>query len=188
MPLARLPDHLPTPQADMGASGLASGAGDDVHIGHRGDAGQRLATKAEGGYGFQVVYVGYLAGGMAAEGQLHFIGRDAPAVVRNPYQGRSPTPGLHRDAAGAGIQRVLHQLLDHRSRPPHHLTGGDARYQLGIQDPDSHVRQRSRQCIMSNASRRGQSTFSRGAKLSSSFLTPAPSKATTTSASPSAWR
>jgi hypothetical protein len=32
---------------------------------------------------------------------------------------------LDADAAGAGVQGVLQQFLDHRGRPVHHLAGGD---------------------------------------------------------------
>ena len=37
-----------------------------------------------------------------------------------------PAVQRHLDPAGAGVDRVLDQLLDHRGRPLDHLAGGDA--------------------------------------------------------------
>ena len=41
--------HLPLLYADIGACGLARSPGQDVHLRHRGDAGQGFSAKAKGG-------------------------------------------------------------------------------------------------------------------------------------------
>ena len=57
----------------------------------------------------------------------HEIGRDhALAVVGNPDEPPPAAIGEHVDAAGAGVERVLDQLLHHARRTFHHFAGGDA--------------------------------------------------------------
>ena len=97
-----------------------------LHGRHRGDAGQRLAAKAHGGDARQVRLAANLAGGMALEGQGNVLPGHALAVVADPDEGRAVALHQHRDLACAGIEGVVHQLLDHRRRPLHHLAGGDA--------------------------------------------------------------
>ncbi len=63
---------------------------------------------------------------MARQRQRQFLGRHAAAVIRHPDQ-RPPAIGdRDLDPAGAGVQRVLDQLLDRRCRTLDHLARGDA--------------------------------------------------------------
>ena len=62
---------------------------------------------------------------MAFKSQQSVVAHHAAAVVGDADQ--LPPSALDRDddAAGAGVERILQQLLDHRSRPVDHLAGGD---------------------------------------------------------------
>ena len=62
---------------------------------------------------------------MALKGQQGVVAVHAVAVVGDADQLAPARLHLDADAAGSGIQRVLQQLLDHRSGPVHHLAGGD---------------------------------------------------------------
>ena len=56
--------------------------------------------------------------------QVGFIHADA--VVLDPDQALPASSSGDLHPAGAGIDGVLDQLLDHARRPLHHLAGGDA--------------------------------------------------------------
>ena len=62
---------------------------------------------------------------MALEGQQGVVAVHALAVVGDADQLAPARLDLDADALGSGVQRVLQQLLHHRSRPVHHLAGGD---------------------------------------------------------------
>jgi len=62
---------------------------------------------------------------VAAHGERQLLGRDAAAVVLDEDQLAAAAPEGHGDPPGAGVERVLDQLLDHGSRPLDHFTGGD---------------------------------------------------------------
>ena len=95
------------------------------HAGHRSDRRQRLAAKAKGGNGEQVVGGAQLRSGVALEGQQGVVAVHAVAVVGDADQLPPARLNLDANAVGAGVQRILQQLLHHRSRPVHHLAGGD---------------------------------------------------------------
>ena len=82
----------------------------------RGHRRQRFAAEAERGHGFQVVDAGDLAGGVARHRQRQFVGLDAAAIVADPDQADAAVLQVDVDAAGAGIQGVLDQFLDHGGR------------------------------------------------------------------------
>ena len=103
----------------------AGGAGEQLHVGHGGDGGQRLPAEAQGGDGVQVVLPHHLAGGVAQKGGGHVLGGDATAVVRHPHKGDAPPADFHRDDGGAGVYGVLHQLFDNGRWPIHHLARGN---------------------------------------------------------------
>ena len=106
----------------MRLAGVARGDGQPRH---RADRGQRLAAEAERADGEQVV-AGELGGGVALDGEFEIGARHAGAVVGDADQPAAAAVGDDVDAAGAGIERVLDQLLDHARRPLDHLAGGDA--------------------------------------------------------------
>ena len=53
-------------------------------------------------------------------------GAHAAAVVADADEREAAGRRHHLDLAGAGVERVLDQLLDHARRPLDHLAGGDA--------------------------------------------------------------
>jgi hypothetical protein len=91
----------------------------------RGDRRQRFAAKAQGRHLFQIIERTDLAGGVASDGQRQVLGGDAVAVVTDANQANAAFLQLDVDPPGAGIERVFHQLFDHRRRPLDHFTGGD---------------------------------------------------------------
>ena len=62
---------------------------------------------------------------MALEGQPRVLGRHARAVVRDLEPGDPAAFHVHRDAPGAGVERVLHELLDRGRRALDDLARGD---------------------------------------------------------------
>jgi hypothetical protein len=89
------------------------------------DGGQRLAAKAHGGHGFQVVQAGDLAGGVAAQRHGQLVGAmpqpsSSTAIRRTPPASRRTVI-----CVAPGVQRVVHQLAHHRGRALHHLAGGN---------------------------------------------------------------
>ena len=48
------------------------------------------------------------------------------AVILHQDQVGAAIGGGDVDAGGAGVERILHQLLHRRGRTLHHLAGGDA--------------------------------------------------------------
>ena len=89
------------------------------------NAGQRFAAEPQGGNRVQILNRGKLARGVVAEGQVQFIGRNAAAVVGNADLGNSAFADGDDDTGRAGVQRVFHQLLDHRCRAFDDLAGRD---------------------------------------------------------------
>ena len=63
---------------------------------------------------------------MAFDGERKVSLRHAAAVVGDADPASAAAVGEHIDAARAGIDRVLHQLLDHARGALDHFAGGDA--------------------------------------------------------------
>src|SRR5260370_1380479 len=93
--------------------------------GDRADGGEGLAAEAQGGDRVEVRVGGELGGGVPQEGQVHLVGRHADAVVGDPDQRAAGVPQVDGHLGAERVERVLHQLLDHRGRPLHHLAGRD---------------------------------------------------------------
>ena len=70
---------------------------------------------------------------MAVERQQQFPGGDAVAVVLDADQPLAAVGEGDVDAAGAGVQGVLDQLLDRRSRALDDLARGDAVGRRGVE-------------------------------------------------------
>ncbi len=95
------------------------------HAGYRGDGGQRLAAKAEGGDGEQVVGGAQLGCGVAFEGQQGIVAVHALAVVGDADEAAAAGLDFDANAVGAGVQGILQQFLDHGGRAIDNLAGGD---------------------------------------------------------------
>ena len=93
-------------------AGSIGRCGQQRHLGHRADAGQRLTAKTERGEMIQVAGGRDLAGRMALKEQGRLGRRDAAAVVLNADQPATALADLHAIVGRARIQAVLYQLLD----------------------------------------------------------------------------
>ena len=110
---------------------------DRLHARDRGNARQRLAPESEGVNRSQVVERADLARGVPAKRQRQ-VDRGHPLAVVDHLDQTLPG-GLDADLdpRRAGIDRVLHKLLDHRCGSIDHLARGDAVGDCGRQDGDA---------------------------------------------------
>ena len=106
----------------MRLAGVARG---DAELRHRADRGQRLAAKAQRADAQQILVV-ELGGGVAVDRERKIAMGHAAAVVGDADPSPAAAIGENVDAAGAGIDGVLDQFLDHARGTFDHLAGGDA--------------------------------------------------------------
>jgi len=109
----------------MRADGRARLTAAQIEARDRGDAGQRLAAKAQRADLRQLARVAQLAGRVAHDRQQQVVGMDALAVVTHRDKPEPALLELNIDAARASVDRVVDQLLDHRRRPLDDLARGD---------------------------------------------------------------
>jgi hypothetical protein len=107
---------------------------------HRRDRRQRLAAKAHRRQGVEVVDGAQLRRRVTFERQVRFVGRHPEAVIRHRDATEAAALDLDVDAARAGIERILGELLDHRGRPLDHFARCDLIGQLGRQHANSRRR------------------------------------------------
>jgi hypothetical protein len=119
-----------------GAVGIGGPAGEG-ETADGADRGQRLAAEAQGVDAQQIV-VGELGGGVAHHREFELVRAHTQAVVAHRDEVPAAGQGGHLDAAGAGVEGVLHQLLDRRGGPFDHLAGGDAVDGRFRKDADGH--------------------------------------------------
>ena len=117
--------------------GVVIGVGGKLQPRHRADRGQGLAAKAQARHPLELLQGEDLAGGVARQGERQVLLGDAAAVVAHPDQAGAARLQLHLDARAAGVDGVLHQLLDHRGGALHHLAGGDLVGETGVEDTDA---------------------------------------------------
>ena len=79
-----------------------------------------------------------LAGGVPGERQRQLIRSDAATIVAHAAQRHATPFHFDVDASRSGVESVLNQLLDHRSRALDHLAGSDLADELGFEDADRH--------------------------------------------------
>ena len=132
--------RAPVPQLQPPAALLAPQAREAVHRRRRRDARERLAPKAVAAQPLRLLQRAQLGGGVPLEGQGQLRSRDPAAVVAHPDQ-RQPRPlHRHRDPRRPGVERVLQQLLHHRSGPLDHLPCRDLGGHPLRQPPDRRPR------------------------------------------------
>ena len=119
--------HAPLIHSHLRARRRAARPAGERHPRHRRDARQRLAAKPQCADALQIVYRGDLAGRVALERQRQLLRRDARAVIHHADQVQPAALQLDTHGASPSVQRVLHQLLDHRGWALHDLAGGDLR-------------------------------------------------------------
>ena len=119
-----VPQYAPAAQGQPPASS-GTGRRDEIELGDTGDAGQRLATEAEGAHRAEPLGR-ILAGGVALAGEPEIGGANAAAIVADPDEIEPATADVDAHGGRPSVERVLDQLLDHRSRSLDRLAGGDA--------------------------------------------------------------
>ncbi len=102
---------------DFDAMLVGSAAGLHPQMRHAGNRGERFAAKSERTNRGQVGGAANLRGSMAAQRQDSVGARHAAAVVGDRYQRRAAAEDFDADGMGAGVERVLDQLLDGGGRP-----------------------------------------------------------------------
>ncbi len=110
---------------DLGAGDSTFLAGLEHEVGHARDRGQGLAPKAAGGERVEVRELPQLRGRVALGRELGVGARHALAVVGHADEALASAFDLDPDLSRLGVERVLDQLLHHRSRPLDHLPGRD---------------------------------------------------------------
>ena len=103
-----------------------------------GDAGERLASKAERADPRKVVFRLEFAGRVTLKGEFDLLRGDSAAVVGHADGGEPAVPRLDGDGARARVERVLDEFLDDRGGALNHLAGGDAGGGRGGQRADGH--------------------------------------------------
>ena len=101
-------------------------SGGHLYAGDCGDRRQRLAAKAERANIVELRGVGEFGRGVVLKGQAHLSRLDAAAIVRDAQITDTAFADLYSHGGRAGIQRVLHQFLDHGRGPFYNFAGGDA--------------------------------------------------------------
>ena len=97
----------------------------DAEFRHRADRGQRLAAKPQRADLQQVLVVEF-GGGVAIHRQRQIGMGHAAAIVGDADPPPAAAIGENVDPAGAGVDGVLHQFLDHAGGTLDHFAGGDA--------------------------------------------------------------
>ncbi len=103
----------------------------------RRDARQRLAAKAERTDLLEILEARNLAGRMARQRERQFVALDAAAVVGDADQAGAAGLDLDRDRAGAGVEAVLDEFLDHRGGPLDDFASGNLVDQVRRQRVDA---------------------------------------------------
>ena len=131
----------PLPALDIQARArfLFLGSRGHLHASDGGNGWQRLAAEAERAYIIQLRRIRQFGGGVVLKGEADLPRRDAAAVVCDAQVADAAVADLHRHRCGAGVQRILHQLLDHGRGPFHDLAGGDAPDGRRVQYANGHA-------------------------------------------------
>jgi len=74
---------------------------------------------------------------VALEGHPRVVPVHPAPVVGDPHEREPALVGVHRDARGPRVERVLDQLLHHGGGALHHLAGGDLVDETGGQEADA---------------------------------------------------
>jgi hypothetical protein len=97
----------------------------DLEVRHRADGGERLAAKAEAPHTNEIVRAPDLGGRVAGDGELRVLALHAASVVAHADAGAPALFHGNVDRQGAGVERVLDELLDDGGGALDHFAGGD---------------------------------------------------------------
>ncbi len=91
----------------------------------RTDTRERFAAKSQTGNVFEIIEIGDLAGGVAAEGQPEIVLDDASTIVTNTDELAATLFDVDLDTVGTGIETIFQQFLDHGGGSFNDLAGGN---------------------------------------------------------------
>ena len=119
--------------------GVFRGAESRFHAeaGHGSDARQGFAAESEGTDVPEIVHAGYLAGGVARDGQLQLGGGDAHAVVPDPDKALPAVFQRDLDQCCPGVEAVFHKFFDYARGALHDFTRCDLIAQFGGKEVDA---------------------------------------------------
>ncbi len=135
-PRARSAPTVPPSTSMRHACGLPAARDASAKPRHRGDRRQRLAAKAERRDRLEVVSGRDLRRRVARHRERQVLARDAAAVVGDADALDAAVLEVDVDLRGAGVERVLEQLLQRRRRPLDDFAGGDLVDEQVGQRPD----------------------------------------------------
>ena len=110
---------------DSRAGGILLGAGRHLQAGDRGDRGQSLSTKTQGGDGQKVIARAELGGGMPFKGKQRVITHHAGAVIGQADELSAASLDVDADSGRARVESIFEQLLDHRGGTVDNFSGRD---------------------------------------------------------------
>ena len=85
----------------------------------------------------EIVHAGYLAGGVARDGQLQLGGGDAYAVVPDPDKALPAVFQRDLDQRCPGVEAVFHKFFDYARGALHDFTRCDLIAQFGGKEVDA---------------------------------------------------
>ena len=112
------------PHGHLGRSVVVRPAGLQRHLGHGGNAGQRLPAETVGEDIAQVLGGGYLGGRVALEAEHRVRRAHSAAVVDHLDKGPAGIGDHDRNLVRTGVHGIFQQFLDHGSRSLHDLSRG----------------------------------------------------------------
>ena len=101
------------------------GLGNDTHVRNRCDRRQRLTPEAERENAIQICRFPNFAGRVPTNGNGKVVRNHAAAIVGHAHKGHATVLNFYRDTVGTRIDRIFHQLLDHRRRSVYDLARRD---------------------------------------------------------------
>ncbi len=131
------PQHLPAHDLDQRPGLLLASPRLEQQPRDRSDRRQRLPAESQSRDVEQIACARKLAGGVPLERQHGVVVQHAAAIVGDANQAPPPAGNFDPHPRGPGVERVLEQLLDHRSWPLHHLPRRDLIGDLVGQDADA---------------------------------------------------
>ncbi len=123
--------HRAAVHANLRAALLPARARPQHEVRHRRDRRQRFAAKTEREDGRQIVGAADLAGRVPLDRQPRVLRHHPFAVVLDAHLFLAAELDVDRETPGAGVDRVLDQLLDDRGRTLDDLAGRDLVREVG---------------------------------------------------------
>jgi hypothetical protein len=111
--------------------------GDKIDTGHRGNGGQSLAAKAKR-RNIGKIAIGQFGGGMTIDSEDEIVCAHALAIIHHADETPPALLQCNIDTLCTGIERILDEFLDGRSRTLDNLARSNAINEDGIEAADGH--------------------------------------------------